>query len=124
MVTVPADTPLTTPVPDITVAMVTSLELHVIPVEVVLKVIVLPIQTFVGPDIAAGRGFTVTTLVELQPVPKEVVIVAVPADWPVTMPVKEPTVAIVLSLLLQLPPGEEEVNVVDCPTHTVAVPAI
>lgn len=124
MFATPAVTPVTIPVPDTTVAIPVLLLLQLTPVEVVDNVIVLPTHTSVGPVIEAGSGLTVTIVVEVQPVPIDVVIVAVPADCPVTIPVNEPTVATVTSLLLQLPPELVEVSVVVCPTHTVAVPVM
>ena len=74
--------------------------------------------------ITAGDGVTVTTIVLLQPLPREVVMVVVPADMPVTTPVTGSTVPTAVLLLLQLPPGDEELSVVVRVTHTLAVPVI
>ena len=40
------------------------------------------------------------------------------------IPVADPTVATVLSLLLQVPPGAASVNVMVAPAHTVVVAAV
>ena len=47
-----------------------------------------------------------------------------PAATPVTTPVKEPTVAIEVLPLLQVPPVALSVSVVVVPIHRVAVPPI
>ena len=47
-------------------------------------------------------------------------IVAVPADTPVAVPVAGSIVAIVVLLLVQVPPGTGAGNVVVPPTHTAA----
>jgi hypothetical protein len=52
------------------------------------------------------------------------VIIAVPAITPVTIPVREPTVAIVVLLLDQVPPPVESLNMVVEPTHTDVSPVI
>ena len=49
---------------------------------------------------------------------------AFPTNIPVTTPEADPTVAIELSLLLQLPPDEASLNVVVEPTHVEGVPVI
>jgi hypothetical protein len=71
----------------------------------------------------AGKEFTVTWVVARQPVPRLKVIVAVPAPTPVIIPDAEPAVAIVPSLLLQVPPPPS-VSVVLNPWHTTFVPLI
>jgi hypothetical protein len=43
---------------------------------------------------------------------------------PLTIPLDEPTVAIAILLLLQVPPGVASDKVVVCPTHTLGVPVI
>ena len=83
-----------------------------------------PTHTLCVPVITAGDGVTVTTIELLQPLPRDVVIVVVPADMPVTTPVVGSTVPTAGTLLLQVPPGEDEVSVVVSPTHTLAVPVI
>ncbi len=45
-------------------------------------------------------------------------MVAVPAETPVTMPERDPTLATVVALLVQVPPGMASPNVIVCPTHT------
>jgi hypothetical protein len=49
---------------------------------------------------------------------------AVPVLTPQTNPVPEPAVAIVLLLLLQVPPGVGSANDVQAPTHTSDAPMI
>ena len=49
-------------------------------------------------------------------------IVAVPADTPLTTPVEALTVATAVLLDVYVPPLVAEVNVVDAPAHTVEVP--
>ncbi len=51
-------------------------------------------------------------------------IVAVPAAMPVTMPVEEPIVAIVVVLLLHVPPAIGLLSAVVPPGHTLAVPVM
>ena len=76
-----------------------------------------------GPDIVAdGKGITETVFVTL--VHNVVyVIVAVPFATPVTIPV-EPTVAIPVLLLLQVPPVVASVNAIVEPWQTDAGPVI
>ena len=62
MIAVPADTPVTTPVPGTTVTTVVVLLLHV-PPPASLNVVVDPTHTDAVPEIAEGNGFTVTVLV-------------------------------------------------------------
>jgi len=44
--------------------------------------------------------------------------------WPVTMPVVEPTVAIAVLLMLQVPPPVRSLKLVVYPEQTVLVPVI
>ena len=68
IVVVPANTPLTTPVPPPTVATKVLLLVHAPNPVASDKEVVKPAQTFVVPVIAAGNGFTVTNAVMTQPV--------------------------------------------------------
>ena len=52
------------------------------------------------------------------------VIVAVPADTPVTIPVAKPTVAMPVALLLHVPPAVASDNVMTEPTQTLVGPDI
>ena len=63
-----------------------------------------PSQTAVIPVMADGKGLTVNTVVVMQPVGNVYVIVTVPDSTPVTVPVDDPTVAIAILLLDQVPP--------------------
>jgi hypothetical protein len=123
MVLVPADTPYTTPeVP--TVATAVLLLLHDPPEVTSLSVVVIEADSVVMPVIALtdGAAFTVTVSAAMQPAPVVNVIIEVPADTPVTMPVV-PTVATDVLLLLHVPPPEPT-SVVVAPTHTELVPVI
>jgi hypothetical protein len=75
MTEVPAETPVTTPVPAITVATEGVALLHVPPAVALLKVVVVPEHRVVVPVIRTGFGFTVTVIVNgapTQPPPVEV----------------------------------------------------
>ena len=73
------------------------------PVVVSLRFVVAPLQTIVLPSIG-DNGLTVSTDVVLHPVPMVYVIVTVPAAMPVRMPLFEPTPAILVLLLVHVPP--------------------
>ena len=66
MVAVPADEPVTTPVVD-TGATKVLLLLHTPPVAEVVSVVVKPTHRPVLPDMVAGAGLTVATVVIWQP---------------------------------------------------------
>ena len=68
MVDVPAALPVTIPV-DGSIVALPLLLVHVPPAGVEFNVVVSPIQTPVPPVIVVGLGFTVTTVVLMQPVP-------------------------------------------------------
>jgi hypothetical protein len=72
MLAVPGATPVTNP-PALTVAIAALLLLHVPPGVVLVNVAVLPTQRMVGGIglITLGSGLTVTTAVEVHPVPNE-----------------------------------------------------
>ena len=63
MVDVPGPIPVTTPVPEPTVATDVLLLLHDPPGMAVNKLMVPPAQTLVGPTIGGGNGFTVTVAI-------------------------------------------------------------
>jgi hypothetical protein len=116
ILTVPMDTPVTTPVADPTLAMPVEL-LAQVPLPVVSdNVMAEPVHTVSGPRIGEGLAITVTTAVEIQVVPRRYVITEVPVAAPVTTP--EATVAFVL-LLLHVPPGVASVRFVVPNGHTV-----
>ena len=71
---------------------------------VFIKFTVEPTHTTDGPVVAAGKVITVTAIVAKHPAFKLYVIVATPVFSPVTNPLAEPTVAIVLLLLVHVPP--------------------
>jgi hypothetical protein len=76
---------------------------------------------------ASADGFTVTTFVAIT-VPQLLAtvydIVAVPAATPVTIPVKDPIVAIPIAPELHIPPVAALVNVVEADPHSVPVPVM
>jgi hypothetical protein len=115
--------PVTTPVVAFTVATVGQAILHVPPVEGFVSVIVDPAHTEVGPTIGVAAETTVIVFVAAQPA-TVYLMVTVPGLTPPTMPVTAPTVAIVTSVLLQIPPVEELASGVVAPTHTVPAPVI
>jgi hypothetical protein len=120
-VTLPAATPVTTPLL-LTKAIFVLLLDHVPPGVVLISVIVLPMHTLVGPEIGlmVGKEFTVTEeVVLLHPVFASVnVNVTVPADTPVITP-EFVTVALAVLLLIQVPPVVGD-NVAVLPTQTDA----
>ena len=67
---VPADTPVTIPVEEPTVATPKVLLIQRPPGVLLLRVVVLPTHTVVEPLIADGAAVTVTTVVAIQPVLK------------------------------------------------------
>ena len=81
-----------------------------------------PIQPLVVPVIGES-GFTVTDVVVKHDPDKEYVTVALPALPPVITP-SVPILAIVPSLLLQVPPVVPSLRAVVNPWHTVGVPLI
>jgi hypothetical protein len=104
MVTLPAETPLTTPVPAPAVATDVLLLVHVPPGVALLSVVVAPTQTVEEPGLmAGGAAITVTGFVTKHPATVYVML-AVPVPVPVTIPVL-PTVATEVLLLAQVPPG-------------------
>ena len=77
-----------------------------------------------GPDMAAGSGYTVATTVAGVPQPLLYVTTVVPVNTPPNRPVVALMVPIAGTLLLQVPPVAASDNVVVLPMHTAGVPAI
>lgn len=113
---------MATPVPATMVAMPVLPLSHVPPGVASVSVVVSPGHTLSVPLMAAGKGFTVTTVVVMQPVANVYVITAVPAAMPVTTPVDGATVATSRLPLLHVPPGMVLLSVVVAPSHTLATP--
>ena len=88
------------------------------------NVVVCPTHTDVAPVIAAGDAFTVNDAVLVHPAVVVYVIVTTPGATPVTVPLLLPTVAIVPSLVVHVPPGVASVSVRVEPTQTLKVPPI
>lgn len=106
------------PVP--TVATDVLLLLHAPPAVPSVNVVVEPTQALELPVIGS-IGFTRTDAVTKQLAPPVKVMVAVPPDTPDTTPDVDPTAAIAVLLLLQVPPLAS-LNVVVALAHTVVVP--
>jgi hypothetical protein len=115
IIAVPEDTPVTTPVPLITVAIPVLALAHVPPVVPSVNVMVEPTQTGDDPGIVDGVVLTVTMVVVVQPVPREYVISDVPDMIPATTPVPPTTVATVVVPLVHVPPVVPSVNVIVVP---------
>ena len=129
IVAVPAATPVTTPVEASTVATALDDD-QTPPVVALVNVVAEPAHTSVVPLIAAttGRALTVTACVTklVQPFAFVMVyvIVAVPAETPLTTPVEASTVAVAVFELVQTPPAGVLASVVVAPAHTLVVPVI
>ena len=117
MVGVPCALPDTIPVVKPTVASKGMVLLQVPPVDVLLKVMVLPTHTEVDPVVAAGAIFMVTVAYTSGPQPLLYVIGAVPCAIPVQLPVAGLIVAMVVAPLLHVPPVEVSPKTEDAPTH-------
>ena len=102
---------MTTPVVESTVAMDVLRLLQVPPAVESVKVVVSPTQAFAGPVMIAGSGFTVIGRKAPAPQPLEYDITVGPGATGVTKPVKEPTVALDVLLLLQKPDVADSVYV-------------
>ena len=121
--------PLTEPpvaVPDVIpiVAVLVALLLHVPPVLASVKLPVDPEQIFVAPDINDGEGLMVTLILREHPLRPVYMIVSIPGDTPVTLPEPAKTVAMLLVLLLHVPPVVASPNIVPDPSQAEGVPDI
>jgi len=105
-------------------AIAVLLLLHVPPPGVLASVVVEPTQTLIVPVIGVGAAFTVTGYTAIQPVDRAYVILATPAEEPLTTPVVEPTGATDILLLLHVPPTVASLNVITEPIHTEDGPVI
>jgi hypothetical protein len=66
-IAVPAEMPVTIPVPAFMVAMAVLLQFHTPPVVVLFNAAVAPVQTLVAPVMGVGNGLTVIGEVVMQP---------------------------------------------------------
>ena len=113
------------PVPEPIVAIDVLLLDHAPNAVTSLKVVKLLTHAVGEPVIGAGVEVIFSTSVVIQPVGKVYVIVADPADIPVTIPVPDPTVATDVLLLVHIPPPEASVKAdVDPMQYTDVVPPI
>jgi len=120
---VPAETPLTAPLPAPTVASPVFELLHTPPPVPLANIVVRPVQTTGVPVLAAGVVFTVIGNITKQPAGNVYDILGVPAVTPVTTPVL-PTAATPELLLLHVPPDVVSVSAVVVPVQTVLLPVI
>lgn len=104
IVAIPAVTPVTRPDEVGIVAVAVLLLLQVPPDVALVSDVVAASQTLAVPAIAAGSDATFTEIERKQPGETKYVIVAAPADTPVTMPLADPTEAMAELLLVQVPP--------------------
>ena len=111
MTAVPADAPVTTPVPPTAVATVVPPLVQVPPVVPSVNVIVEPTQNDEDAGMVDGAALTVIIVVAVQPVPNEYVISDVPDNRPVTTPVPA-IVATVVVPLVHVPPVVPSVRVI------------
>jgi hypothetical protein len=111
--------PKTSPVIGLTLATDGLRLVHMPPIMASLNVVVKPWHKLDAPIIVVGNALTVTAVDAKQPVDNMYTTVATPGLTPVTAPVSTSTVAIVVPLVLHVPPPEP-VNVVIWPTHTFA----
>lgn len=108
-----------------TIATVVLLLLHVPPGVASVMAILAPAHTAVGPVIGAGGGFTVTVVVITQPgMARVYVIVAVPVLIPVITPVERSISAILVLLLVHVPPVMASLRVIELSKHTPGPPLI
>jgi len=122
MVVVPVETAVIFPNDDPIVATVVLLLLHEPPAVVSLNEVVSPEQILETPVIAPGEGFTVTVARTVHPPAEVKVTVAVPRATPLTMPVADPIVAILVLDALHVPPGSDRAVVE--PAHKENMPVI
>jgi len=120
--TLPPATPVTTPLPDPTIAIAGFPLLHKPPGVASVSSAVNPAHTSAVPPIEAGNGFTVTIVVVIQPVGNVYDTTAVPALKPVTVPPVSDTAIIVYSVDHVPPPAS--LSVIDEPTHKGTFPEI
>ena len=106
------------------VATLPATQLHDPPGVASARVIELPIHNSDGPEIFAGRAFTVRRRVRTQPAGEVYVISVLPDAIAVAAPVVLSIVATSGVLLVHVPPGIPLVNVPATPTQSCEGPAI
>src|SRR6185312_13651484 len=123
MAALPGIMPVTIPDKESTAATAVLLLLHVPPGTISLSVVFAPLHMVVIPVTGSSTGYTVTVVIAMQADGEEYVIVAVPADIPVTAPAPS-AVATVVAPLVHAPPASESLSCVLTPAHTWVVPHI
>ena len=124
IVSIPAVTPVTTPVAE-TFALALVL-LNVPPVVALVSVMLAPVHTLEGPDIVSTAVIALTmirfiAIADPHELDTVYLIVSMPADTPVI------TLSAVVAnpiRLLHTPPAIDALSVVDAPTHKVVAPVI
>ena len=119
----PADTPVTVPVSEPTVATVVLVLVHDPPPAGSLSVTVSLAHTLAGPLIVVGERLTVIVVCALHPAGVVYAITVDPVVPPVTIPVG-PIVAIEVFTLLQVPPAGVLVSDIVAPTQTAVGPVM
>ncbi len=119
---VPGDTPPIVPDDRPMVATPGVAAFQVPPAGISLNVAVLPWHTWVVPDIADGSVFTVTVVEAVQPAVVVYLMITLPVATPDTIPLAASTTAMLVLLLLHVPPVGESLNVVMLPAHIVLLP--
>lgn len=120
----PADIPVTRPVPEPIVAIEGREELHTPPPVAVVSTVEPPEQTNITPVITPGEELTVIDFVAKHPVGNVYEIVAMPDVIPVTIPDNEPAVAMAGEPELQAPPVLPSISVTVAPMQTVPKPSM
>ena len=122
----PPETPVTTPVVELTVAIPADPVLQVPPVKLIpcVKVIVPPVHKLAPVIKVYGFKSPVNVLVVLQPVLRVYRITPVPYPKQVTTPEEDPTEAIPKSKVLHTPPPDASLSVVVAPIHLVMLPVM
>jgi hypothetical protein len=121
----PGATPVTIPLTKPTVATEGLALVHVPPGVASFNVVVEPTHVCVVPVMAAGMGFTVKVVAVVHPVSVTVYpIEVVPSASVVTMPVADPIVAVVGTLLVHVPPGVGSIRVTVAPRQAPPGPMI
>lgn len=92
-------------------------DIHVPPAGVHVSVVVAVLHNPAGPAIAAGVAFTVTSTVRKHPLVNLYVMVDVPVETPVTVPLGDWIVATPVLLLVQTPRVVILTRLVVVPTH-------
>ena len=114
----PVATPDNSPVVVLMVAAAGVDDIQVPPAGAQVSVVDAVRHSALGPEIAAGAALTVTSAVRKHPLVNLYVIVVVPDETPVTVPLGDWIVATPVLLLVQTPKVVMLNKFVEVPTHT------